>query len=133
MVKWGQRGKRQKDQGERRESEMAVKQEREAERDKQGRQVGFEECRRSPWLGQQKFRNPYPDPSLCLPFFAALILTNAFLLILNLSPFMVKDDSENLAIVLELLLEKYTYPHKIFMQFLGPTDSVVKITPEAPL
>lgn len=60
------------------------------------------------WLGLQKFRNPYQDMSLCLQFFTILIFKHSSVGILNLFPFGVKYAFENLAVVLDPLLEKYT-------------------------
>lgn len=84
-------------------------------------QVCFEECWRSQfcWFGLQKFRNPDPDLSLCLQSFTILIVKNSSVQILNLSPFRVKDSFENLAVVLDPLLEKCIYSHKIFPAISG--------------
>ena len=114
-----ERKKRGKDWGGKRDKPKGRK--HEAGRREEKNEVRFEECWRSQfcWFGLQKFRNPYPDLSLCLQFFTVLILKNSSVQILNLSPFRVKDSFENLAVVLDPLLEKYIYSHKIFPAVSG--------------
>lgn len=66
-----------------------------------------------------KFGNPDPDLSLCLQFFTVLIPKNSSVQILDVSPFRVKDAFENLAVVLDTLLEKYTFAQKILPVISG--------------